>query len=810
MRETNVRVVVRTRPTRRASPELFTVDEENDSINIRLPQRQDVFQFRFDRILHECSQEAIFEECMPRLIDAALEGFNATAMAYGQVGSLGGILSLCLSPSSQQGAATPSLSLVVARAHKKGAKKLARTDTETRKQTHGERLNGTGTGAGKTYTMCGDLGSYELRGLIPRSLALLFEQMEKLPETEFKVSVSYCEIYSELILDLLAEGRFDAQTGADLQIREDSKGGLFVRGLTVHPCETLEEALNCFFLGSPSRSVSSHVINVQSSRSHCIFSIYVESRQPAYAGESTLSSKLHLVDLAGCERSKKTQSEGSILRESAFINKSLSFLEMVVVALGEKGREHIPYRSTRLTHLLKDTIGGNSKTCFIANIWPAKEFLEETVSTLRFSLRMMRVANRAVVNMQVDPLALAKKYQREIVRLKQELQMQSAVLGRPQISYEASTPEELEKMRKEATQFLNGEQETIPFTSVRQVEELLQVIRSIFQEASAAAKREAPESASAALSVPDSETSSATQVGNQGGPQGGPLGGPLDAKSRSSGQPPKSPKELTKTNFQGASQGSPQGAAQTATKPLQYVGYDDPSVGGRSLGIDPDQSEIHFPELKKETRLSTTSEPRPRRLSAAGSSAPLSVDKPRAFKEFMASAGSDFDSAFTETKRKHHQQKTQLKTLCKEILECRERLSCLRDTLKSKKEKQQNAEADEPGGPRVVDEEEFLLLKEMRELKATARSKFALYGDLREAASQTEASLSSLRVRLVAAFNTWYDRNYALDSLDSMAPRASILKGPAAAAVAAFAEPAAASARNTVSRLLFVLPNQST
>ncbi|KAL8455430.1 hypothetical protein Emag_000737 [Eimeria magna] len=679
MRETNVRVVVRTRPTRRASPELFRVDEENDSIHIKLPQRQDVFQFRFDRILHECSQETIFEECMPRLIDAALEGFNATAMAYGQ------------------------------------------------------------TGAGKTYTMCGDLGSYELRGLIPRSLALLFEQIEKFPETEFKVSVSYCEIYSELILDLLAEGRLDAQTGADLQIQEDSKGGLFVRGLTVRPCETLEEALNCFFLGSPSRSVSSHVINPQSSRSHCIFSIYVESRHPAFAGEATKSSKLHLVDLAGCERSKKTQSEGSILRESAFINKSLSFLEMVVVALGEKGREHIPYRSTRLTHLLKDTIGG-------------------------FVDCEAQVANRAVINMQVDPLALAKKYEREIVRLKQELQMQSAVLGRPQISYEASTPEELEKMKKEATQFLNGEQETIPFTSVRQVEELLQVIRSIFQEASAAAKREPPESASAALSAPDSEASSATQVGNQGGPQGGlqgaPQGGPLDSKSRASG-----------------------------------VGYDDPSVGGCSLGIDPDQSEIHFPEMKKETRLSTISEPRPRRVSAAGSPSPLSVDKPRAFKEFMASAGNHFDTAFTEIKRKQQQQKTQLKSLCKEILECRERLSCLRDTLKSKKEKQQNAEAEETGGPRFVDEEEFLLLKEMRELKATARSKFALYGEIREAASQTETSLSSLRVRLIAAFNTWYDRNYALDSLDLKAPRASTLKSPAAAAAA---EPVvASSARET-------------
>ena len=153
-----------------------------------------------------------------------------------------------------------------------------------------------------------------------------------------------------------------------------------------------------YFEGEINKTMSEHKLNKHSSRSHCIFSLWVESRSRVESSEKITLSKLNLVDLAGSERTKKTGSQGQQLLEAQFINKSLSFLEQVVVALSEKHRDHIPYRQSKLTSILKDSIGGNSKTIMIANIWPEEDHLEETISTLKFASRMMKVANEATVN----------------------------------------------------------------------------------------------------------------------------------------------------------------------------------------------------------------------------------------------------------------------------------------------------------------------------------------------------------------------------------------------------------------------------
>ena len=116
------------------------------------------------------------------------------------------------------------------------------------------------------------------------------------------------------------------------------------------------------------------------------------------SSDKVLYSKLHLVDLAGSERTKKTGSSGITLKEATFINKSLSFLEQVVIALCDNKRDHVPYRQSKLTNILRDSLGGNCKTLMIANIWPEPTHLEETVSTLKFATRMMRVSNEAIVN----------------------------------------------------------------------------------------------------------------------------------------------------------------------------------------------------------------------------------------------------------------------------------------------------------------------------------------------------------------------------------------------------------------------------
>ena len=155
---------------------------------------------------------------------------------------------------------------------------------------------------------------------------------------------------------------------------------------------------------------------------------------------------MYIVDLAGSERVKKTGSTGIILKEANYINKSLTFLEQVVVALTDKkkskNKEHIPYRQTKLTHLLKDSIGGNCRTVMVATMWPEDSHLNETLSTLNFARRMMNVVNEATVNIQLDTQALLRKYAKEIKELKQELAMHNTLANRGRISYDQYTPEE--------------------------------------------------------------------------------------------------------------------------------------------------------------------------------------------------------------------------------------------------------------------------------------------------------------------------------------------------------------------------------
>ena len=244
------------------------------------------------------------------------------------------------------------------------------------------------------------------------------------------------------MFDLISTLPTHEQTGSDITILDDAKGGIYVKGLSMHVCVNEEEALNLLFEGETNRTISEHQLNKTSSRSHCIFTIYVESKSRVESSEKIVSSKFHLVDLAGSERTKKTGSEGVTLKEANYINKSLSFLEMVVIASCDKSREFIPYRQSKLTNLLKDSVGGNSKTIVITNVWPEAAHLEETISTLKFGTRLMKVTNEAMINVHLDPQQLIKKYEKEIRELKQELAMHDTLANRGRITYDPYTPKQ--------------------------------------------------------------------------------------------------------------------------------------------------------------------------------------------------------------------------------------------------------------------------------------------------------------------------------------------------------------------------------
>lgn len=258
-----------------------------------------------------------------------------------------------------------------------------------------------------------------------------------------------------------------------------------MKGLTMMCCKSEEEALNCLFEGEQNRTIADNAINKTSSRSHAIFTIHLESRSTIETSEKVIHSQLNLVDLAGSERTKKSGAEGLSMREAAYINRSLTYLEQVVVSTCDKKREHVPYRQCKLTNILKNSIGGNCKTILIANIYPEVPYLDETISTLRFASRMRNVTNEASVNMALDQPLLIKKLEREIIDLKQELAMHDVLAskGAQDSKDEPLSPEEAYNMQTQAESFLDGDLEDIDsLTSIRQVNAFLNSFRNLFRK----------------------------------------------------------------------------------------------------------------------------------------------------------------------------------------------------------------------------------------------------------------------------------------------------------------------------------------
>ena len=429
--ESQIRVVIRTRPTQVFASKNISISSIDNKINITIPRNEskglinnqkENWSFQFDKILHNVAQEEVFEY-VKNVISNATLGFNGTVFAYGP------------------------------------------------------------TGSGKTFTMSGSSSNFNYRGIIPRAITRLFQELGGKVDFESKVSISYLEIYNEIIFDLLSPIPANEQKG-EINFQEDSKGNVVVKGLTKHSVANEEEAFNLLFEGESNRTVSEHLLNKGSTRSHCIFTISVEMKSKVESSEKVLTSKLNFVDLAGSERVKETGSSGLALKEAAYINKSLTFLEQVVVALTDKTKrkEYVPYRQSKLTHILKDAIGGNCRTIMIATIWPEEQFIMDTLSTLNFAKRMKNVVNDLSINIKLDKNAYVKKLNKEIKELKKELLMHNTLANRGKINYDPYTPEEQYLQQQIALKFLSGEDEDIEFDSIRQAKELFVQCRILFQK----------------------------------------------------------------------------------------------------------------------------------------------------------------------------------------------------------------------------------------------------------------------------------------------------------------------------------------
>ncbi|CBN79868.1 conserved unknown protein [Ectocarpus siliculosus] len=317
------------------------------------------FDFTFPK---SCEQRSLYDDCVASLLEAFFEGFNATILAYGQ------------------------------------------------------------TGSGKTYTM-GSASSLRIaeeeQGIIPRVITgmydLLREALEERPNVSYSVRCQFLEIYGEEIHDLLEPA------GSTVTIREGQNGEVNVHGAKEMLVNGAEEMAMLLERGSLCRTTGSTLMNAHSSRSHAIFTVLLEQRiRPE--GEAPVAdervdpddveirrSKFHFVDLAGSERAKRTGASGQRFKEGVDINKGLLTLGNVISALGDdtkRGKVHVPYRDSKLTRMLQDSLGGNSQTLMICCVSPSESNMHETLSALRYANRARNIQNKPVVNRDANSMVI--------------------------------------------------------------------------------------------------------------------------------------------------------------------------------------------------------------------------------------------------------------------------------------------------------------------------------------------------------------------------------------------------------------------
>uniref|UniRef100_A0A8C1JJ16 Kinesin-like protein n=1 Tax=Cyprinus carpio TaxID=7962 RepID=A0A8C1JJ16_CYPCA len=349
-----IQIFARVKPTKKQTAEYFVdCEEQGGSLEFVVPRdladgvinnKRENYKFRFQKVFDQtANQEEIFEAIAKPVADNVLAGYNGTIFAYGQ------------------------------------------------------------TGSGKTFTITGGAENYNDRGIIPRTLSYLYQHFSKDSSMIYTTHISYLEIYNETGYDLL-NPQHEASRLEDLPkvtIMEDPDQNIHLKNLSLQQSANEEEALDLLFLGDTNRMIAETPMNQASTRSHCIFTIHLCSKELGSA--MVRCSKLHLVDLAGSERVGKTGVGGQILTEAKYINLSLHYLEQVIIALSEKNRSHIPYRNSMMTSVLRDSLGGNCMTTMIAAVSVERKNTGESISTCRFAQRVALIKNDALLNEELDP-----------------------------------------------------------------------------------------------------------------------------------------------------------------------------------------------------------------------------------------------------------------------------------------------------------------------------------------------------------------------------------------------------------------------
>ncbi|NXH66001.1 KIF9 protein, partial [Hydrobates tethys] len=719
--EKRVHTFVRVKPTADFAQDMIKFGPDNKSIDIYIKKdakkgvvnnRQTDWSFRLDGVLHNTSQELAYETVAKKLVSEALIGYNGTIMCYGQ------------------------------------------------------------TGAGKTYTMTGATAEYKHRGIIPRAIQQVFKATAHSVDPFVTVRISYLEIYNETLFDLLST--MTSNGTSDMQMAVvDCPQGVYVKGLSIHSVSHEEDALNLLFeAGETNRVIAEHTLNKNSSRSHCIFTIYIESRFRDFSDVKCINSKINLIDLAGSERLSKTGSEGQVLKEATYINKSLSFLEQIIIALADPKRDHIPFRQSKLTHVLKDSLGGNCNTVLVANICGEAVHVEETLSSLRFATRMKWITTEPVINETYDREGTVKALEKEIILLKQELAMHDSLVNRSLVTYDPLTDIQIAEIKSQVHKYLKGAIDEIDIVNIRQVQEVFKQFKLIVsqQEHEVEARLR---SKYALIDKNDFATLAAVQkagvidvdghlVREEDGQDFGTRIAPFS--SRRGGK-----KKSRKINEQPKKEG---------------IGS---SLSGRDLNsFLPSKSQVSTKDLdmKEGARNQDTanidaelSKPAPVEDSQRPSSPP---SKPVAFEQFKEECGSEINRIFKENKSILLARKKRSSTVAQRINFIKREMEGIKKALEAQKqERWQQGEYVDEKGQIIIDEKEFLLIMKLKDLKEEYRSGYAELQDLKAEIQYCQHLVDQCRNKLISEFEVWYSESFLIpkDVQEALKPGGNIRPG---------------------------------
>ncbi|XP_048954004.1 kinesin-like protein KIF9 isoform X6 [Canis lupus dingo] len=647
-----VHAFVRVKPTDDFAHEMIKYGDDNKSIDIHIKKdlqkgvvnnKQTDWSFKLDGVLHNASQDLVYETVAKDVVAQALDGYNGTIMCYGQ------------------------------------------------------------TGAGKTYTMTGTTENYKHRGILPRALQQ----------------------------------------------------------------------------GETNRIIASHTMNKNSSRSHCIFTIYVEAHSRTLSDEKYITSKINLVDLAGSERLKKSGSEGRVLKEATYINKSLSFLEQAIIALGDQKRDHIPFRQCKLTHALKDSLGGNCNMVLLTNIYGEASQLEETLSSLRFASRMKLVTTEPAINEKYDAERMVKNLEKELALLKQELAIHDSLANRTLVNYDPMDEIQIAEINSQVRRYLEGTLDEIDIINLRQIQEVFNQFRVVLSQQ----EQEVELTLRRKYTLIDKNDFAAISAVQKAGLMDvdGHLVGEPDGQGFGLGVTPFSakPGKKAKSKKMFKEQLSTSARKEGASSP---VGGKDLDFSTSKTQLTPSSKEGDVKDMLMRDRETSSIEPLPldspkEELRPPRPSTP--PPKPVAFEDFKNERGSEINRIFKENKSILNERRKRASETTQRINAIKREMDVTKEALNFQKSLREKQGEYENKGLMIIDEEEFLLILKLKDLKKQYRTEYQDLRDLKAEIQYCQHLVDQCRHRLLMEFDIWYNESFFIpeDIQVSLKPGSSIRPG---------------------------------